>query len=71
MTSFPRIRPAAALMMFLMAGLLLWQPPVMAQETTGSVSGMVQDTTGAAIPHASIILTNLQNSSAATAKTRP
>ena len=53
MTSFPRIRPATALVMFLMAGLLLWQSPVMAQETTGSVSGIVQDSTGAAIPHAS------------------
>ena len=63
MTSFPRIRPAAALVMFLMAGLLLWRSPVMAQETTGSVSGIVQDSTGAAIPHAAVILTNLQNKS--------
>ena len=61
MTSFPRIRPAAVLVMFLMAGLLLWRSPVMAQETTGSVSGIVQDSTGAAIPHAAVILTNLQN----------
>jgi len=50
--------------MFLMAGLLLWQPPVMAQETTGSVSGTVQDATGAAIPHATVTLTNLQNKTA-------
>ena len=63
MTSFPRIRPAAALVMFLMAGLLLWQSPVVAQETTGSVSGIVQDSSGAAIPHASVVLTNLQNKS--------
>ncbi len=61
MRSFPRIRPAAALVMLLVAGLLLWQSPVMAQETTGSVSGIVQDSTGAAIPHASVILTNLSN----------
>ena len=61
MSSFPRIRPAAALVTFLMAGLLLWQSPVTAQETTGSVSGLVQDSTGAAIPHATVILTNLQN----------
>ena len=61
MTSFPRIRPAAALVMFLMAGLLLWQSPVMAQETTGSVSGIVQDSSGAAIPHATVVLTNLSN----------
>jgi Carboxypeptidase regulatory-like domain/TonB-dependent Receptor Plug Domain len=61
MTSFPRIRPAAALVMFLVAGLLLWQSPVMAQETTGSVSGIVQDSSGAVVPHATVILTNLSN----------
>ncbi|HEV2577255.1 MAG TPA: carboxypeptidase regulatory-like domain-containing protein [Acidobacteriaceae bacterium] len=61
MRSFPRIRPAAALVMLLVAGLLLWQSPVMAQETTGSVSGIVQDSTGAAIPHASVVLMNLSN----------
>lgn len=61
MTSFPRIRPAAALLMLLMAGFMLWQSPASAQETTGSVSGQVQDSTGAAIPHATVILANLNN----------
>jgi hypothetical protein len=67
MTSFPRKgqagqpTPAVALLLLLIAGLLLWQPPVAAQETTGSVSGIVEDSTGAAIPHASVVLVNLQN----------
>ncbi len=47
----------------LMAGLLLWQPPALAQETTGTVSGVVQDTTGAVIPGAAVIVTNLDNKS--------
>jgi hypothetical protein len=62
MTLFPRIKPAA-LLMLLTAGLLLWQSPALAQETTGSVSGVVQDSTGAAIPQATVTLTNLQNKS--------
>jgi hypothetical protein len=62
MTLFPRIKPAA-LLMLLTAGLLLWPSPALAQETTGSVSGVVEDTTGAAIPQATVVLTNLQNKS--------
>jgi hypothetical protein len=54
------IRPMAALLM-LVAGLLLWQSPVLAQETTGVVSGIVQDASGAVVPHATVVLTNLQN----------
>lgn len=63
MTSFPRIGLAAALLMLLIAGPLLWPSPAMAQETTGSVSGVVEDSTGAVIPHATVVLTNLQNKS--------
>jgi hypothetical protein len=44
-----------------MAGLALWPSPALAQETTGSVSGQVQDSTGAAIPHATVVLVNLNN----------
>ncbi len=40
---------------------VLWQSPVLAQETTGSVSGIVQDASGAVIPHAAVVLVNLQN----------
>ncbi|HTV09012.1 MAG TPA: carboxypeptidase regulatory-like domain-containing protein [Candidatus Aquilonibacter sp.] len=61
MTSFPRIRPRAALLALLLAVLVLWQSPASAQETTGSVSGQVQDSTGAAIPHATVTLLNLNN----------
>ncbi|MGD0346737.1 MAG: carboxypeptidase regulatory-like domain-containing protein [Terracidiphilus sp.] len=47
----------------LIAALLLWQPPAFAQETTGAVSGVVQDKTGAVIPGASVVVTNLDNNS--------
>jgi hypothetical protein len=40
---------------------MLLRQPVLAQETTGIVSGVVQDTTGAVIPNATVVLTNLQN----------
>ncbi|MGH9607052.1 MAG: carboxypeptidase regulatory-like domain-containing protein [Terracidiphilus sp.] len=43
--------------------MLLWQPPALAQQTTGTVSGVVQDKTGAVIPGASVVVTNLDNNS--------
>jgi hypothetical protein len=55
-----RIKPAAGVLFLLVTGFLL-QSPALAQETTGSVSGAVQDATGAIIPHASVVLTNVQN----------
>lgn len=63
MTLFPKIRPTAAKLGLLIAGLLLWQMPALAQESTGSVSGVVQDTTGAVIPNATVLLTNLDTKS--------
>ena len=63
MMSFPKIKPAAGLMFLLATGFLLLQSPASAQETTGSVSGVVQDTTGAAVPNATVVLTNLENKS--------
>jgi hypothetical protein len=63
MTLFPKIRQVAALVGLLMSGLLLCQLPAQAQETTGTVTGIVKDSTGALIPHASIVLTNLENKS--------
>ena len=46
-----------------MAGLfLLWQTPALAQ-STATVTGVVQDATGAVIPGATVLLTNLDNSS--------
>jgi hypothetical protein len=62
MTFIPRIRAAVALSALLMAGLLLWQTPALAQ-TTGTVTGVVADTTGAVIPGATVVLTNLDNKS--------
>src|ERR1035437_1131270 len=61
MTLFGRIKPAAAWLALLVTGLLLLQSPALAQETTGSVSGMVQDATGALIPKATVMLTDLRN----------
>jgi hypothetical protein len=61
MKVFPRIRLTFALLGVLIAGLLPWAQPAFAQETTGSVSGVVQDLTGALIPQASVLLTNLDN----------
>jgi len=63
MTRFPGFRPAFACLWLLIAAMLLWQPPALAQETTGTVSGVVQDTTGAVIPGATVIVTNLDNNS--------
>jgi len=57
---FSRIKPAAGLLFLLVIGFLL-QQPALAQETTGSVSGAVQDATGAIIPRATVVLTNVQN----------
>jgi hypothetical protein len=47
----------------LIAALLLWQPLALAQATTGSVSGVVKDNTGALIPGATVVVTNLDNNS--------
>jgi hypothetical protein len=63
MMSFPKIKPAAGLVFLLMTGLLLLQSPALAQQSTGSVSGVVQDATGAVVPHATVLLTNLQDKS--------
>ncbi len=61
MTVFPKIRPTLAVFWVFMASLLLWQLPASAQQTTGTVSGVVQDVSGAAIPKAAVVLTNLGN----------
>jgi hypothetical protein len=63
MTRFPEFRPVLAYLGLLIAALLLWHSPALAQETTGSVSGVVKDTTGAVIRGASVVVTNLDNNS--------
>lgn len=60
MSSFFRIRPTAALPVLLVAVFLLLQVPLWGQETTGSVTGTVKDTSGAVIPNAAVELTNGQ-----------
>jgi hypothetical protein len=63
MTFLPGFRPASAWLGLIVAVLLLWQLPALAQETAGSVSGVVQDMTGAVIPNADVVVTNLDNKS--------
>ncbi len=65
MAKFSKIRQIAALL-GLMSGSLLWQSPALAQETTGTVAGVVKDTSGAVIPHAAVVLTNLDNNTVRT-----
>jgi hypothetical protein len=47
----------------ILAGVLLSLAPAFAQQTTGSVTGLVQDASGAVIPHATVTLINLENKS--------
>jgi hypothetical protein len=63
MKRFPGFRPAFACLGLLLTAALLWQLPALGQETTGTVSGVVQDTTGAMVPGATIVVTNLDNNS--------
>ncbi len=63
MTSLTRIGQVARWLAFFICWLLLWQVPASAQETTGTVTGVVKDSTGAIIPQADVVLTNLENKS--------
>lgn len=58
MELFSRIRPKASLLALLTTVLLLLQSPLFGQATTGNVTGVVTDTTGAVIPKATVVLTN-------------
>ncbi len=61
MSFYFRIRPVAAWMMLVVAAIALLASPLTAQQTTGSVTGTVQDASGAVIPNAVVVLTNLDN----------
>jgi hypothetical protein len=63
MRFIPRIKPTAALLALLLIVALLAHSPLSAQVTAGTVSGVVQDTTGAVIPNATVVLTDLENNS--------
>jgi len=63
MRFFRGFRPASAGLVLFFTLLLLCPLPGLAQETTGSVSGVVQDTSGAVIPGATVTVTNLDNKS--------
>jgi hypothetical protein len=49
--------------LLVLAGFVFCLSPAPAQQTTGSVTGLVQDTTGAIIPHATVTLTDLDTKS--------
>src|SRR5271169_4695395 len=53
----------------LLAALLLWAMPAFGQLTAGSVAGTVVDSTGAAVPNASVELRNTGTGVAATTTT--
>jgi hypothetical protein len=57
MELYSRIRPTASLLVLLTTVLLL-QSPLFGQATTGSVTGIVADSTGAVVPKAVVALTN-------------
>ena len=57
MKFFSRIRPTTSLLVMLAAVLLLAQPKLFGQ-ATGTVSGIVADTTGAVIPKAAVTLSD-------------
>ena len=61
MELYSRIRPTASLLVLLTTVLLLLQQPLFGQASTGSVTGIVTDSTGAVIPKAVVVLTNEQN----------
>jgi hypothetical protein len=63
MISFLKARLAIAGAGLLVFGVLLGSLPATAQETTGTITGVVRDSSGALIPHATVVLTNLDNKS--------
>jgi hypothetical protein len=60
MELFSKIRPTALLLVLIVTVLVLRQPPLPAQASTGNVTGIVADTTGAVIPKADVVLTDKQ-----------
>jgi hypothetical protein len=60
MELFSRIRLTASLLVLLIAAFLLAQLPLVGQETTGNVTGVVADSTGAVISKAVVVLTDQQ-----------
>lgn len=58
MEIFSRIRPTVSLLVVFVAALLMTALPIASQQSTGSVTGVVADSTGAVIPKATVTLTN-------------
>ena len=59
MKPFPEIRLTAALPVLLVTKLLPLHPPFLGQATTGSVTGIAADSTGALSPNAEVQIANL------------
>ncbi|HWE85231.1 MAG TPA: carboxypeptidase-like regulatory domain-containing protein [Terracidiphilus sp.] len=58
MEIFSRIRPTVSLLVVLLATVMMTEAPLRSQQSTGSVTGVVADSTGAVIPKAQVTLTN-------------
>lgn len=63
MTKVRKCKPVTVWLFLLISGLVLWQGDAQAQVTTGTVSGVARDSSGALVAHANVVLTNLENKS--------
>jgi hypothetical protein len=63
MRSFFRIERTIALLALFVGGIALWPSAARAQQTTGTVTGVVRDASGALVPHAAVVLTDVENQS--------
>lgn len=63
MRFLPNARQVAGWLCVFFSACLLCGSVLQAQQTTGTVTGVVQDASGAIVPHATVVLTNLENKS--------
>src|SRR3954447_10609200 len=63
---FPKMRGFGAFVSLIVVNVLALSAPLLAQNTSGSITGVVQDASGAVIPGAQVSLTNQEQGSART-----
>ncbi len=68
MNVLTKVRSAGTGLVLLFAMLVSLPAPLFGQLTTGTVSGLAADATGAIIPHATAVLTNVSNNTTRTTK---